>query len=100
MTVYESCESRVANKRAALDNLPENDVLGRLEALIEIIGIQDEEMEELKKLAGTPKITVHERFGDKREVVELQLRWEGKEVWFRAKTKDGDKVDSLYLKGE
>jgi hypothetical protein len=47
--VYESCESQVANLLASLDNLPENDLNGKINVLCEIIAVQDKEVANLKR---------------------------------------------------
>jgi hypothetical protein len=52
---FESCESKVANLLASLDNLPKSAVNQRLEVLIQCIAVQDKEMKMLKQ-----KVGIHE----------------------------------------
>lgn len=101
----EACESKVANLLQKLADLPDSEKHKGVDILCEIVAIQEKEMTELKKLAGTPKITVYEDGRKFAEAKELQLRFEGKNrIWFRAiilgNNKTVDYVDSMHLKGE
>lgn len=93
----ESCESRVANLLASMDNV---DVDGKFRILSEIIELQGQEIAELQKQTNDiPKITVSE--GATKPVSLFEMHFMGESfVWFRAITKDGQKWETLPLKGE
>jgi hypothetical protein len=47
--LVEECEGKVANLLASLDNLPNGDVDGKIEVLVEIVELQQKEIEDLQE---------------------------------------------------
>jgi hypothetical protein len=104
----EACESRVNNLLASLSNLPDKDVKGKFDVLIEIIEAQGKETEllktEVEKLKAQaewiPEILASDGTKTFKATSFEMFQSQGTHTRFRASGHKNQRIESLQLKGE
>jgi hypothetical protein len=97
----EACESKANNLLASLSNLPEDDLKGKIDLLVEIVEARGNEIEKLQAQAEwIPEILASDGTNIFKATSFEMFQSSEMHTWFRASGRKNQRIESLPLKGE